>query len=191
MLTGQPLVSALAGLPALPAQGIAFRLIHLKYQKTPLSAIGSLKAGGRYNIAQKFAAFYTADSPVTALRELKVLIETAKGLSVSKAPPYVLLSIEYSLEAVVDLTLPVHQTALGTNLQELTGTWLPMSLQGQVAPTQQLGEAAYNSQHIEALKCPSALDPTAYNLVVFVDKLSPNSFLKVYDDSGTIQAKLP
>ncbi|WP_255349140.1 hypothetical protein [Kamptonema formosum] len=41
------------------------------------------------------------------------------------------------------------------------------------------------------MKVPSARDPNSYNLVVFPDRLSANSFLRVYDDSGTISAQLP
>jgi hypothetical protein len=54
-----------------------------------------------------------------------------------------------------------------------------------------LGTAAYNLQGIEALKVPSARDPNTHNLVVFVTRLSTNSSLQVYDDSGIIDAQLP
>lgn len=72
MLTGQQLVTALAGLTTLSAQGVVFRCIHIKYQNSALSSIGSLKSGGRYNVGDKynvgqaFAALYTSDSPLTA-----------------------------------------------------------------------------------------------------------------------------
>jgi hypothetical protein len=66
-----------------------------------------------------------------------------------------------------------------------------MNAQSQLAPTQILGEAAYSLSSIEALKVPSARDPDNYNLVVFPDRLLANSFLRVYDDSGTIKAQLP
>lgn len=66
-----------------------------------------------------------------------------------------------------------------------------MNAQGQIAPTQILGETAYNLQNIEALKVPSARDPNTYNLVIFPDRLTNNSLLRVYDDSGTINAQLP
>ena len=56
---------------------------------------------------------------------------------------------------------------------------------------QPLGAAVYGLQSIEALKVPSARDPSTYNLVVFVDRLLVNSALRVYDDSGIIDAKLP
>ncbi|WP_071925507.1 RES family NAD+ phosphorylase [Chroococcidiopsis thermalis] len=60
-----------------------------------------------------------------------------------------------------------------------------------MALTQTLGSAAYNLQSIEAIKVPSARDPNTYNLVVFVNRLSDNSSLRVYDDSGIIDARLP
>jgi hypothetical protein len=66
-----------------------------------------------------------------------------------------------------------------------------MNAQNQVAPTQVLGVAVYNLQNVEAIKVPSARDPKAYNLVVFPDRLAGSSFLQVYDDSGTIDARLP
>lgn len=44
---------------------------------------------------------------------------------------------------------------------------------------------------IEALKVPSARDESYHNLVVFADRLSTNSSLRVYDDSGIIDAQLP
>ena len=92
---------------------------------------------------------------------------------------------------VLDLANWNVQQALGTNLQELTGNWRLINAQNKLAPTQILGEAAYNLQSIEALKVPSARDPNTYNLVVFPDRLSANSWLRVYDDSVTINARLP
>ncbi|HIK12900.1 MAG TPA: RES family NAD+ phosphorylase [Oscillatoriaceae cyanobacterium M33_DOE_052] len=191
VLKNQELVTAISGLTTQSAQGVVFRYVHIKYQNSPLSAIGSLKAGGRYNIAGLFAALYTSDTPITALRELRVLVETAAGLIASKAPPYLLLSIEYSLGTIIDLTQSDQQNLLGTNMQELTGTWLPLVLKGQAPPTQTLGEAIYNAQNIEAIKVPSAHDPNAYNLVILPDRLSAQSIVKIYDPSGTINAQIP
>ena len=106
-------------------------------------------------------------------------------------PPLIVLSIYYQLNAILDLTNLNNQRSLGTNLHELTGNRLLMNAQSQLAPTQILGEAAYSLQSIEALKVPSARDPNNYNLIVFPDRLLTNSFLRVYDDSGTINAQLP
>jgi RES domain-containing protein len=191
VLTGQQLIKAIAQLPVLPLQGTVFRFIHLKYQNTPLSAIGSFQRGGRYNIPKDFSVLYTSDTPITALREVRILTETATGLIAHKAEPQIMLSIEYNLKAIVDLKNPNNQNLLGTNIQELTGVWLPMNLQGQIAPTQELGTAIRASQQIEALKVPSAHQADAYNLAIFPDRLAPGSLLQVYDESGTMSAQLP
>lgn len=50
----------------------------------------------------------------------------------------------------------------------------------------------YNPRgQLEALRAPSAKDPSATNLVIFPDALQPASTLRVFDDSGFIDASLP
>lgn len=191
MLIGNELISALTALPTLSTQGAVFRVIHIKYAKTALSAIGSFRKGGRYNLAQSFSALYLSADPVTSLLEVEAIVKAGTQIISIPKPPLVVLSIYYQLISILDLTDFDNQRILGTNLQEITGNWVLMNAQGQIAPTQILGEAAYNLQTIEALKVPSARDPNSYNLIVFPDRLSANSFLRVYDDSGTISAQIP
>jgi RES domain-containing protein len=94
MLPRDALVAAVKGWPTSPAEGFAFRLILARYAATALSSIGSLRAGGRYNMRAEFEALYLASSPVTALREVEALVETTEGLKGVKGPPRVLLSVE-------------------------------------------------------------------------------------------------
>src|SRR5579884_2384745 len=115
MLRRDALVAAVQRLPTQPLEGVAFRLILARYAATALSSIGSLRAGGRYNMRGEFEALYLASSPVTALREVEALVETAKGLRGVKGPPRILLSVEYELQAVVDLTDPAVHDVLSTN----------------------------------------------------------------------------
>jgi RES domain-containing protein len=191
MLTGDELSAALAGLPVLSESGVAYRIVHAKYAASTLSSIGSLKFGGRYNPPQAFEALYLASNPVTALQEVNAVVQTEDGLLGVKGPPRILLSVDYQLQAILDICHPENQSVLETNLSELIAPWRPLNAKGQMAPTQTLGSAAYNLQSIEALKVPSARDPNTYNLVVFVNRLSDNSSLRVYDDSGIIDARLP
>ncbi len=197
MLTGNELITALAVLPTPPAQGVAYRSVPERFANTPLSTTGSLVVGGRYNspqsFTQGFGALYLADTRENARREVRILVETAAGLlEVQAATPRTEFTIEYKLNSVIDLTEENIQTALGTNLQELTGLWLvTFNAKGNIAPTQALGVAAYNLQSIEALKVPSALVYPNSNLVVFTDRLSSGSFLRAYDDSGMLIAQLP
>lgn len=191
MQAGNSLTHQLKALPASVFTGVAYRLIHARYAETALSSIGSLRNGGRYNPRRAFEVLYLADSPITALQEVEALVRTRTGLFPVKGPPRLLLSVEVTLRAVLDLTQADVQQALGTNLQELTGSWVAVNDQEAVAPTQQLGCACFEVGTIEALKVPSVRDPRAFNLAVFPDRLGEGSSLRVFDDSGIINARLP
>jgi RES domain-containing protein len=129
MLQGERLLGALAELPTGPKTGTAYRLIHVKYAQTPLSAAGAIRTGGRYNLVDVFEALYLADSPVTALQEVQAIIAVGSSLIPVKGPPRILLSVDYTLESVLDLTGAEVHSALGTSFQELTGAWMPYALQ--------------------------------------------------------------
>jgi RES domain-containing protein len=191
MLTGQHLTHLLTTLPTHPFTGVAYRLIPTKYVGTALSSIGSIKKGGRYNQKGDFEALYLEESPITALQEVNIIKLTDAALFSVKSSPRILLSIEITLHALLDLTDPGVQSELQTSLQELTGSWIAMNAAGEVAPTQQLGQTAYDQGAIEALRVPSAQDPRTANLVVFPDRLHEGSRLRVYDEDGLIDATLP
>jgi RES domain-containing protein len=134
---------------------------------------------------------YLADTPLTALQEINLIKLTDAALLSAKSSPRILLSVEVTLQAVLDVTNPNVQEALGTNLQELTGAWIAMNASGHIAPTQRLGQAAYDHGGIEALHVPSAQDPRAANLAVFPDRLKTGSRIRVYDEDGLIDASIP
>ncbi len=190
MLVGKDLENALRHFIPIPWTGIAYRLIPAQFAGTALSSIGSFKRGGRYNPREAFEALYLADTPVTALQEINMVKVTDAAILSAKSSPRLLLSVEVTLSAVLDVTTTQMQNALDTNLQELTGSWLVMNANGQTAPTQAMGAAAYIYGSLEALRVPSAQDPRATNLVIFPDRLQPGSQVRVYDDSGLIDATL-
>src|SRR5579859_5421710 len=179
MLPRDALVVAVAKLPAHARRGLAFRLILARYAATALSSIGSLRTGGRYNMRGEFEALYLASSPVTALREVEALVETVEGLRGVKGPPRILLSVEYELQAVVDLTDPAVQDVLSTNLVELCAPWRALNAAGLSAPTQLLGGVVHELAVIEALRVPSARDPATDNLVIFPARLRSSSTVRV------------
>jgi RES domain-containing protein len=191
VLPADRLAAAAARVPARPLEGVAFRLIHARFATTALSAIGSLRRGGRYNAPGAFEALYLADSPMTALQEVEALVRTEAGLLGVKGPPRILLSVEYVLGAVADLTDREIQATLGTDAEELCSPWRPLNARGQPAPTQELGAAIRATGRPEALKVPSARERTAHNLVIFPDRLAVDSVVRVYDDSGLVDARLP
>lgn len=190
MLAGEALESALRDLTPMPWTGVAYRLIPAQFAGTALSSIGSFRRGGRYNPREAFEVLYLADTPLTALQEISLVKVTDAAILSAKSSPRLLLSVEVALSTVLDVTTPQVQNTLGTNLQELTGSWLVMNANNQTAPTQVLGAAAYNHASIEALRVPSAQDPRAANLVIFPDRLQQGSRVRVYDDSGLIDATL-
>src|SRR5437899_7412281 len=130
MLPRDALVVAVRELPAHRRRGLAFRLILARYAATALSSIGSLRAGGRYNMRGELEALYLASSPVTALREVEALVETAERLRGVKGPPRILPSIEYDLSAVVDLTDSAIQHLLSTSVAELCAPWRALNAAG-------------------------------------------------------------
>lgn len=190
MLEGEALPEALTALPLVPLTGTFYRLIHARYAETALSSVGSFKYGGRYNPPGTFEVLYLADSPITGLQEVNALFRVASGLIPVRGAPRIVLSVDCRLSGVLDLRSGEVQEALATNLQELTGVWAA-SPPEVPAPTQRLGRALYEYGEAEALLAPSARDPRATNLAVFPDRLGETSLLRVYDEAGIIDAKLP
>ena len=72
-MTKKGLVSGIASLGA-PTRGSFFRAVPLVYIHTPLSAIGSLTNGGRYNPIGAFEVFYAAQERDTVPRETRAII---------------------------------------------------------------------------------------------------------------------
>ena len=193
MLKDKKLIQAVKKLSAdsVPISGDSFRLVALRYQDSLLSTIGSFKRGGRYNIAQQFEALYVSGSPITALKEIRYLINTPAGVSAYPTRPYILLSLQYQLHRVIDLTDSHIRNFLDTNMQELTGSWYSF-IEEEIAPTQQLGKIAYDLG-VQALKVPSSVDleNNGFNLVIFPENLPPNGFVEIYDPDGEFRQRLP
>jgi len=101
----------------------------------------------------------------------------------------VTFAVDGVLTDVVDLRDPDLQTAIGTTLSELTGSWRLAS----PAPTQELGRAAYASGVITALVYPSSKHDDGYALAIFTGRLTRNvaNFVEVVDSRRTIGQRLP
>lgn len=183
------LEEAFNNLTSHPLEQTFFRVIHAKYAATALSAVGSLRFGGRYNPAGNFEVLYLADSPVTALEEVEALLRSGSDLRGVKGPPRILLSVECRLQAVIDLEESL--TALNLQLSDITTPWRDSLRRGERPVTHTLGRLAHERGDIEALLFPSAKNPETFNLAVFPDRLLKGSSLRVFDDSGMIDARLP
>jgi hypothetical protein len=98
------------------------------------------------------------------------------------------------LTDILDLTAPAIQTALGTTLAELTGDWQVSQAIEDVAPSQRLGKAAYESGVIVGLRYASAKNPRqGTGIAVFADRLTPDlpGYLEVVDPHGRLYQRLP
>lgn len=190
MLDDAALQREVAALPTVPFTGTFYRLIHAKYAETALSSIGSRRYGGRYNPPGVFEVLYLADSPITGLQEVNSLFRVQSGLIPVRGAPRIVLSVDCRLHYVVDLRSTEVRERLRTNLQELTGAWAA-NPPDDPAPTQRLGRALHGDGNAEAILAPSARDPRSTNLAVFPDRLHATSLLRIFDEEGVIDARLP
>jgi RES domain-containing protein len=175
-----------------PFSGFVYRTIAERWRDTPLSAIGSIRTGGRYNVPNSFPVLYCADSQMTALLEVQALFATADGrLYGAPRNPDLVLTLRCELTRVLDLTVETCYRELGTNREELV-SFAPSrfiaNARGEETPTQRLGAACSFSGHISALKVPSAANETGFCLDVFPDSLLVNETVSILDDSGRISA---
>jgi RES domain-containing protein len=188
------LLPALERAPASAFSGFTFRIIPDRWRVSPLSAIGALQRGGRFNPPGAFSVLYTADSQLTALREVEALFVDEAG-QVRGAPrnPDLILTLECSLLRVLDLTVPHLFSELGTTQEELVATSpsrFIANARGMNTPTQQLGLACFRTGQFSALKVPSALNPQGYCLDILLDCLIAGERISVRDDNGLLQAEL-
>lgn len=188
------LVRVLERSPLTPYTGFVYRVIADKWRDAPLSAIGAVQRGGRYNAPNAFPVLYSADSQMTAMMEANALFVTAEGrLEGVPRNPDLILTIKCDLHRVLDLTVPDLYDELGTTREELVSSSpsrFILNARGKETPTQQLGSACSYSGSLSALKVPSAAQPTGFCLNIFLDSLLTGEQISILDESGRIKAKV-
>jgi RES domain-containing protein len=170
-----------------PLEGIAFRAVQEKYRESPLSAVGSIRVGGRYNPKGMFEALYLAETAQSALSEVAFGITSGGKFINTPHSPYIVLSITFFLQKV--LRLEEQLTRLGLIPEQLAMPWRPIQQSGGLALTQALGIAARETG-LEGLVVPSRFSQNIHNLVVFVDNLEPTSSIEVVNPAGGLTARL-
>ena len=161
----------------------------LSGQPQPLWGGAAKLYGARFTPKGGFDSIYLAWDPVTALIEVQALVLLPGGPVALRTAPWAIVSIDGLVSNVLDLTNPVMLTSLGTNEQEVSGTWVTMSN----PPTQLLAQEAWRSGTIAGIKYRSAKHPAnGLNLVVFPDRLSvsPNDYLEVYDPHAHLAQRI-
>ena len=194
MHSPERLLRALENAPVEPFSGFVYRVIAERHSDSPLSAIGSVRAGGRYNAPNTFPVLYCADSQMTALLEVEALFTTADGqLKGAARDPDLVLSLRCELARVLDLTDEHFCHELGTTRDELVSL-LPsrfiLNARGEETPTQKLGAACSFSGGVSALKVPSAANETGFCLDVLPDSLLVGEHIAIQDDSGRIRGRI-
>jgi hypothetical protein len=193
----------LAGCPALvtnPEHRVWYRAIEPQYWPTALQSVHSVAAASRYSPGDpakpSYPVLYLAEDHQVALFEVGALVGSplhGRHFLPNPQLAWTILNVQVILQNVADLTLLGEQQKLLTSAQELTGDWEcyrhrtnktsvkePIGL----APTQILGQTLYQLPGLEAFRTISAKVPTQMSLVVFPDKLLPNSRI-VFHDHGT------
>jgi len=180
--------------PLIPCSDFAYRVIADKWRDSPLSAIGAVQRGGRYNAPHTFPVLYSADSQMTAMLEAEALFATPDGqLQGVPRDPDLVLTIKCELLRVLDLTAPDLYSDLGTSREELVSlnpSRFLLNARGEETPTQQLGSACSHTGKISALKVPSAAHPGGFCLDILLDSLVVGEQIFVLDKSGRIQAEV-
>jgi RES domain-containing protein len=161
--------------------GEAFRATALAFatRRDLASGDGARKHGGRWNPKGGFRTFYGALSAEAALMEL-LEGRRRKGLPDIQALPVALAGFHVSLQQVLDITDGVVRRQLGVSLRRMiTEPWEQLQRGGREALTQAIGRLA-QATGLEGLLVPSAVARTKHrNLVVFPDRLLPNSKITI------------
>ena len=155
--------------PTVEIHGEWFRCVSLR--RDPLSAEGSRLRGGRLNHRGE-PALYLAGTPTLAVAEN---LRLGSMFGVDHFPPRLLVTIEVSLSRVVDLTLQTTRAACGIAETNLTDAWQP------TAPATHLQRLAAKliESGIEGILYPSAIEPSAANLAVFMRSVASSGSLRV------------
>ncbi len=192
MLTPPSLNDALSKIKLAAVHGpwwriVAFRYL-LKKPAKPLYAAGSKIDGARFTPQGSFDSLYLAGDQVTALSEVNSLVQLPGGPLSVPAPPVTLFAVQGIVTRVLDLTDTSTLVALGTNEQEMTGSWVKLVN----PPSQVLAQAAYDSGMIAAIQYGSAKHLGKKNIVVFPERLktAASDYLEVYDPDGNLLQRI-
>jgi RES domain-containing protein len=192
--SSERLIRVLEGAPLISYSDFSYRVIADKWRDSPLSAVGALQRGGRYNAPHTFPVLYSANSQLTALLEAEALFTTADGkLQGVPRDPDLILTIKCSLERVLDLTGPTLYDALGTSRAELvssTPSRFILNARNEETPTQQLGSACSHFGGISALKVPSAAHSDGFCLDILIDSLIVGEHISIRDESGRVKSEI-
>ena len=203
MLHEKDLKVALQGIAGIPAHGPFSRCVALQYlfpkpvpapsvPPQPLWGMGSKSYGGRYTPKNSFETIYLAEDMVTALTEVVAIVTGLSGRAITLASgPWVIVAVHGVLLSILDLTIAANVQTIGSNYQELTGSWrYAVGQQGEPA-THLLGRLCHQSKRFDGIRFPSSKNPPhGVCLAVFPDRLKSPAYLEVFDPQNNIPQRI-
>lgn len=159
--------AALYKVPTKKLKGKFYRYIRTKHAHEPLSVEGSIRNGGRYNVAGLFGALYLGFDLETCEAELSQGI--AAGVPFKRGA-FTAWSYDVSLKAVINLDDPDIQKKIHVKQPELT-------IQGNHWTASGIGEHLHKRGDIEGLTAPSAQLAAGKCLDVFLDRIRKTSYV--------------
>jgi len=151
-----------------PWSGAAYRVTTLDYPrpKSILLGQGSFLHGGRWNAIGSYRSVYGSTVDTVAVAESHATADYL-GVRLPFRTPRLLVAIDLSLQAVLDLTNVGARAQLDLTLDALREEdWRKVQEQGRESLTQTIGRAVFSSAG-EGLVVPSARVPEGVNVVYF------------------------
>ena len=174
-----------------PWEGAAYRVTTLDYPrpKSILLGQGSFLHGGRWNAIGSFRAVYGSTLDTVAVAESRATAEYAR-VPLPFPTPRLLVAIEFSLGAILDLTNVSVRAALGLTLDELREEdWRKTQESGRESFTQAIGRAVFTNKG-EGLLVPSARVPGGINVAYFPENLRAGSRVTVLESEKLDRVRL-
>ena len=164
MIPTTDLPSILATLPQEKQDAYFTRVVKYEFFLPPhiSSVFYSLAApasGGRFTPQRGMKTIYFAqyyEAAFTEANPLYVLSYANDPGIIEPFPPSVVVAVRCQLDSVLNLTDDMVINALQTNYEELCGSWRTHQRRGGKAPTQELGQAIFDSGRFQAIAYPSA-----------------------------------
>jgi RES domain-containing protein len=165
-----------------PWSGAAYRVTTLDYPRPKSILLGqrSFLYGGRWNAIGSYRAVYGSTVDTVAVAESRATADYA-GVPLPFRTPRLLVAIDLSLQAVLDLTNVGVRAQLELHLDALREEdWRKVQEQGRESLTQTIGRAVFSGAG-EGVLVPSARVPEGVNVVYFPENHQAQSRVSVLE----------
>lgn len=168
-------------------EGYYYRTVSYRYSRAPLSTKGAELTGGRYNfrppVGTSFPCLYCAERDVTASSEKFYNLKTQNA----PLPPHTVVCLHVKLQKILDLSTFERCQLIGIDWEELNRGWeYHQDILQIPSYTQRLGAVAHTKGTIEGILFTSTKVANTLNLVIFTQRLLPQSSLRLYDPNNEL-----